>query len=191
MGAIPARDVLEVSPAKASRTQPAVAAAATRAVAAIDTHIAWVNFYGTLFRGLSTSSVLLVVAVGLAITFGVMGVINMAHGELIVVGAYTTYITQNLFGPGMELSPFGFSLRLPGLHAGGWFYQTYFLVALPLELPHRRRGWDWSSSVASSGFCTAARWKVCSRPGASRWFCSNFSAWSSARTTCRSIAPPG
>jgi urea transport system permease protein len=60
----------------------------------------WRNFYGgveTLFFGLSMGSVLVLAAIGLAITFGVMGVINMAHGELIMLGAYTTYVIQLLF----------------------------------------------------------------------------------------------
>jgi urea transport system permease protein len=50
-----------------------------------------------LFNGLSISSILLLVALGLAITFGLMKVINMAHGELIMIGAYSTYLTQNVF----------------------------------------------------------------------------------------------
>lgn len=50
-----------------------------------------------LFNGISVSSILLLAAVGLAITFGLMGVINMAHGEFIMIGAYTTYVVQNLF----------------------------------------------------------------------------------------------
>jgi urea transport system permease protein len=56
------------------------------------------TFYGgveTLFFGLSLGSVLVLVAIGLAITFGVMGVINMAHGELMMLGAYTTYVVQS------------------------------------------------------------------------------------------------
>lgn len=58
-----------------------------------------VKFYGfieNLFFGLSLGSVLLLAAVGLAITFGVMGVINMAHGEMIMLGAYTTYVIQQI-----------------------------------------------------------------------------------------------
>ena len=47
-----------------------------------------------MFFGLSLGSVLVLVAIGLAITFGVMGVINMAHGELMMLGAYTTYVVQ-------------------------------------------------------------------------------------------------
>ncbi len=133
MGAIATRDVLASLAEESAATQPKVAKAALAAVADIDTHVRWVNFFGTLFRGLSAASVLLVVAVGLAITFGVMGVINMAHGELIVVGAYTTYIVQNIFGDGMRLSPFGVSIHLPGLHSAGWLFQSYFLFALPLS----------------------------------------------------------
>jgi urea transport system permease protein len=59
----------------------------------------WRGFYATLetlFFGLSLGSVLVLAAIGLAITFGVMGVINMAHGELMMLGAYTTYVIQQL-----------------------------------------------------------------------------------------------
>jgi len=52
---------------------------------------------GLLFSGVSLGSILLLAALGLAITYGLMGVINMAHGELIMIGAYTTYVVQNLF----------------------------------------------------------------------------------------------
>ncbi|WP_143711366.1 urea ABC transporter permease subunit UrtB [Magnetococcus marinus] len=55
------------------------------------------NMVGSLFQGISLGSVLLLAAVGLAITFGVMGVINMAHGELVMLGAYTTFVVQDLF----------------------------------------------------------------------------------------------
>lgn len=50
-----------------------------------------------LFNGISVSSILLLAAIGLAITFGLMGVINMAHGEFIMIGAYTTYVVHNIF----------------------------------------------------------------------------------------------
>ena len=65
--------------------------------AAMTTIDDWRAFYAaieTLFFGLSLGSVLVLVAIGLAITFGVMGVINMAHGELMMLGAYTTYVVQ-------------------------------------------------------------------------------------------------
>lgn len=50
-----------------------------------------------LFNGISVSTILLLAAIGLAITFGLMGVINMAHGEFIMIGAYTTYVVQIIF----------------------------------------------------------------------------------------------
>ncbi|MCX6955784.1 MAG: urea ABC transporter permease subunit UrtB [Verrucomicrobia bacterium] len=114
---------------------PSLAAAARTALNAVDSHLVTVNFFGTLFRGLSLGSVLLVVALGLAITFGLMGVINMAHGEMIAVGAYTTYIVQNIFGDGMDLMiPFTrIGVHLPGAHLTGWAYQSYFVVAIPLS----------------------------------------------------------
>ncbi len=68
--------------------------AAAAAVVIIDR---WRTFYSgieTLFFGLSLGSVLVLIAIGLAITFGVMGVINMAHGEMMMLGAYTTYVVQ-------------------------------------------------------------------------------------------------
>src|SRR6202008_1682392 len=67
------------------------------AVAAVSSIDSWRTFYAgieTLFFGLSLGSVLVLIAIGLAITFGVMGVINMAHGELMMLGAYTTYLVQ-------------------------------------------------------------------------------------------------
>jgi urea transport system permease protein len=113
--------------------KPAVISAAKSAVLAVERHRSSVNFFGTLFRGLSLGSILLVVALGLAITFGLMGVINMAHGEMIAVGAYTTYLVQAIFGAGVTLPFFGFSLGIPGMHLQGGAYNAYFLVALPIS----------------------------------------------------------
>ncbi|MFA6287226.1 MAG: urea ABC transporter permease subunit UrtB [Opitutaceae bacterium] len=113
--------------------KPELAEAAMHALVAIDLHKTKINFFGTIFRGISLGSILLIVAIGLAITFGLMGVINMAHGEMIAVGAYTTYLVENIFGTGITIPFFGLSLPIPGIHATGWFYQTYFLVALPLS----------------------------------------------------------
>jgi len=132
IGSIPSQDFLQQL-LKDSASNPPVAAAAKASLASIATHTKWVNFYGTIFRGASLGSVLLVVAIGLAICFGLMGVINMAHGELIAVGAYSTYIVQNIFGAGLALSPFGHSIWIPGVNAGGYAYECYFLVALPVS----------------------------------------------------------
>lgn len=68
-----------------------------------------------LFNGLSIGAVLLIAALGLAIVFGLMGVINMAHGELMMLGAYTTFVVQN-----------GFKLL------GKPWFETYILFALPI-----------------------------------------------------------
>jgi urea transport system permease protein len=128
--------------AKATPKSP-LALAAHEAAVSIEAHIQIVNFFGTIFRGLSLGSILLVVALGLAITFGLMGVINMAHGEMIAVGAYTCYIVQNVFGSGFSFAitlpfsfagkPIAFGFGLPGINATGWFYESYFLFALPLS----------------------------------------------------------
>jgi urea transport system permease protein len=79
-----------------TESDPKVRGAAADAVQHIDR---WRSFYSgieTLFFGLSMGSVLVLIAIGLAITFGVMGVINMAHGELMMLGAYTTYVVQTV-----------------------------------------------------------------------------------------------
>ncbi|MEM7388076.1 MAG: urea ABC transporter permease subunit UrtB, partial [Verrucomicrobiota bacterium] len=91
--------------------------AAQEALGAIARHRKWVDFGGTLIRGLSLGSVLLLVSYGLAITFGQMGVINMAHGEFIAIGGYTTYLIQNRFiehfGPGSVGADFYFIAAVP------------------------------------------------------------------------------
>jgi len=110
-----------------------VLAAARTAQRAIESHRSVVDFFGTLFRGASTGSILLVVALGLAITFGLMGVINMAHGEMIAVGAYTTYIVQNIFGAGLVIPFFGLSLGIPGMNLTGTAYNAYFIAAIPIS----------------------------------------------------------
>ena len=71
--------------------------AAAAGVAAIERRERIATFSSNFVYGLSMGSVLLLAAMGLAIVFGLMGVINMAHGELLMIGAYTTYMTQNVF----------------------------------------------------------------------------------------------
>ena len=63
----------------------------------VDSRLAWGDRLGALFSGISLGSILLLVALGLAITYGLMGVINMAHGELMMIGAYATYVVQGVF----------------------------------------------------------------------------------------------
>ena len=62
-----------------------------QAIRKIETYQGRIAFLSNLFQGISLSSVLILMALGLAITFGLMGVINMAHGELMMIGAYTTF----------------------------------------------------------------------------------------------------
>ncbi len=76
---------------------PAVRDAIQRAVNDIDGSLLRAEVVGWIFGGLSLGSVLLLAALGLAITFGLMGVINMAHGELLMIGAYATYVVQSFF----------------------------------------------------------------------------------------------
>lgn len=81
-----------------------VVAAAQKALTLIEDRVANFQFVDKLFFGLSLGSVLLLAAIGLAITFGVMGVINMAHGEMIMLGAYTTYVVQLLMPNAIDYS---------------------------------------------------------------------------------------
>jgi urea transport system permease protein len=111
--------------------------AATDAIERIDM---WRGVYSgveTLFFGLSLGSVLVLVAIGLAITFGVMGVINMAHGELMMLGAYTVYVVQTLMpgNPGAAtLVAIPTAFMVAGL-AGVLLERTVirFLYGRPLE----------------------------------------------------------
>ena len=83
------------------------------AVAAIDRRLAIRRSAETLFQGLSLGSVLLLAALGLAVTFGVMGVINMAHGEFVMLGAYTTFIVQEICRDIPWLLPWSLPLSVP------------------------------------------------------------------------------
>lgn len=78
-------------------TDAEVKAALATSLDAVESRLAWGERLGVLFSGASLGSILLLVALGLAITYGLMGVINMAHGELMMIGAYTTWAVQNLF----------------------------------------------------------------------------------------------
>ncbi|MCR4300967.1 MAG: urea ABC transporter permease subunit UrtB [Sulfuricaulis sp.] len=91
--------VLLVKAADGSFAEPEVAVReeAQQAIRDIEARFVVPRALGTLFSGLSLGSVLLLAALGLAITFGLMGIINMAHGEMLMIGAYTTYVVQVLF----------------------------------------------------------------------------------------------
>ncbi|WP_241911740.1 urea ABC transporter permease subunit UrtB [Telmatospirillum siberiense] len=84
----------------------AVRRAADQAISGIRQRIALIGIGAHLFEGFSLGSVLLLAAIGLAITFGVMGVVNMAHGEMIMLGAYATYVVQQCFRMWLPASAF-------------------------------------------------------------------------------------
>jgi urea transport system permease protein len=101
---------------EATDQQAVLARTAAAAIERIETWGAWSSAIETIFRGVSLSSILLIMSLGLAIVFGLMGVINMAHGELMMVGAYATFVTQELFRAYLSPSMF----------------DSYFLMALPV-----------------------------------------------------------
>ncbi|CAK0772747.1 urea transport system permease protein [Gammaproteobacteria bacterium] len=78
-------------------TDPEVRQEAFRSLRAVASRVAVGETFSRIFSGLSLASILLLAALGLAITYGVMGVINMAHGELLMIGAYATYVVQGFF----------------------------------------------------------------------------------------------
>ena len=95
---LPGRDQISSIRSKAEEGGDAgLASVCEAALKQIDMHQKSVERWGNLVRGLSLGSVLLIVAFGLAITFGLMGIINMAHGEFIAIGGYTCYVIQNIF----------------------------------------------------------------------------------------------
>jgi urea transport system permease protein len=117
---------------------PSVKAAAQSASAAIQFRLGLWNIAQNLWYGLSLSSVLLLAAIGLAITFGVMGVINMAHGEMVMLGAYTVFVVQSLLPPSLQEWSLAISLPLAFIVAGcvGVVIERFviqFLYGRPLE----------------------------------------------------------
>ena len=78
-------------------TDDAVRTAARASLAEVSARLNRAEWFGRIFAGLSLGSILMLAAIGLAITYGLLGVINMAHGEMIMIGAYATYATQSAF----------------------------------------------------------------------------------------------
>ena len=87
-----------------------------KSLSVVESRLAWGERLGVVFTGVSLGSILLLVALGLAITYGLMGVINMAHGELMMIGAYATWLVQNFF-----------KTLLPGA------FDLYILAAIPVS----------------------------------------------------------
>ncbi len=97
-------------------TEPDVKAEIESSLRTIEGTLVWGERLGAIFSGISLGSILLLVALGLAITYGLMGVINMAHGELMMIGAYATYVMQGVF-----------QKYMPGL------FDWYLIAAIPVS----------------------------------------------------------
>lgn len=121
-----------------------LAAAASKSLDQIEGHEEMLRHAGSIFRGISTGSILLIVAFGLAITFGLMGIINMAHGEFVAIGGYTCYVMNEFFADryGTQSDAyqmfFWCSIPLSFVVAGalGWLLEISFfrfLYKRPLE----------------------------------------------------------
>jgi urea transport system permease protein len=111
-GDLDARAILSAVPAD---QPPALRQALAEAIEAIDNRLALWSVAQNFWYGISLGSVLLLAAIGLAITFGVMGVINMAHGEMVMLGAYTTFVVQEVI-----------RARAP------WMFDYSLAIAIPL-----------------------------------------------------------
>jgi urea transport system permease protein len=99
----------------AQEQEPSVKKQIQTSLATVQNSLHWGERLGALFTGASLGSILLLVALGLAITYGLMGVINMAHGELMMIGAYATYVVQTVFRQ-----------HLPGV------FDAYLALAIPV-----------------------------------------------------------
>ena len=119
-----------------------------RALAEVNDKLAWGERLGVAFTGISLGSILLLVALGLAITYGLMGVINMAHGELMMIGAYATYVVQGVFRS-----------YLPE------FFDWYLLAAVPV-------------SFMAAALAGAAQPHAAAEPFDSDCFCLRRAGWS-------------
>ncbi len=105
----------EILKAYATRTHAQSGNYALQAAHTLDQHYVWLQRVQNAFSGLSLGSILILVSLGLAIVYGLAGIINMAHGEFLMIGAYTTYCMEGLFTNKFHL------------HDGNWF----FIAALP------------------------------------------------------------
>lgn len=108
----------------------------------------------TLFNGLSLGSIYLLVALGLSVTFGLMGIINMAHGEFVMIGAYMAYVMQQIFA-----ALFGRSGSLYYIAAIPFAFVITFLLGCIMERTLVTRLYG-------------RKWTVCLQHGASASYCS-------------------
>jgi urea transport system permease protein len=115
------QDAVALLRALPADTPPEVKGAALEAATSIENTLALWNNAQNVVYGISLGSVLLLAAIGLAITFGVMGIINMAHGEMVMIGAYTTFVVQEVIrakAPGLFDWSLAFAIPLAFLTSG-------------------------------------------------------------------------
>jgi urea transport system permease protein len=135
------QDALALLSSLPADTSPAVMKAATATIGAIKNRLVLWEAVQNAWYGISLGSVLLLAAIGLAITFGVMGVINMAHGEMVMLGAYVTFVVQDAIrarNPGLFDYSLAIAIPLSFLFAGavGILIERFiirFLYGRPLE----------------------------------------------------------
>ena len=167
------RDALTLLNAFRSQAEGDLATAADQGVASIERRLKSWEMAQHVTYGISLGSVLLLAAIGLAITFGVMGVINMAHGEMVMLGAYTTFVVQQAI-----------RTHYPEL------FDASLFIAIPLAFAV-------TGAVGIAIERGIIRWlygrrsRPCSPPGACRWSCSRPCAASSAPPIARSATRPG
>ena len=113
---IRALDMLKEQAAKPG-LDPALAAAYAKSIRQIELHQSFTNWLGYLFSGLSAGSIFVLLALGLAITFGLMGVINMAHGEMMMIGAVTTWACCEYIGKALPPA----------------YFDYYYVIAFPIS----------------------------------------------------------
>jgi urea transport system permease protein len=109
------RSLTSLERAKEHETDPKLLAAIDASIAACHSYQSRISFVQDTFAGLSAGSILVLLALGLSIIFGLMGVINMAHGEFMMIGAFTTYVVSEFF-----------RAHMPGI------YDWYPIVAIPM-----------------------------------------------------------
>ena len=143
----------------AEEPDAAVQAAIREAIRHIDDTLVWGDRLNAVFSGVSLGSVLLLAALGLAITYGLMGVINMAHGELIMIGAYATYVMQGLFQRFVPEPLFGWYLvaAIPASFLASALVGAVlergvirFLYGRPLETPNSREALNLRALVLAA-----------------------------------------
>ncbi|MDX5362027.1 MAG: urea ABC transporter permease subunit UrtB, partial [Alphaproteobacteria bacterium] len=180
------RDALAILNQVAARSEGPLADAARAGIVSIERTLAIRDAAQNVWYGVSLGSVLLLAAIGLAITFGVMGVINMAHGEMVMIGAYTTFVVQEVIrthAPGLFDASVLIAIPLAFLVAGAVGVAIErgvirFLYGRPLETLLATWGLSLIIQQAVRSIFGASNRQV----GAPSWMSGTFELWGLAIT---------